>query len=371
MTSAMRWDPHCQSFEKAEENALDKAGDIMCVESNNNSSIKIKLNSYPYITGGAEAQMERSVMSNNTRMVSSVMMDPGGNFDLFLDEYSLEVNDNLLGLKDSVSFSHGESSIRHCCEKSSGSVIGECCEECVGLERELSAVATTNRKCVVSPGVLGHRWGIGTAIASNVIDVTTQLGIRRVKHPVERRFRTSQPHLRKKSLCGRFYSDTCFFKCKSIRGDTCAQITGNGKGFCRFWSMKTKSLAHEGLRNFIEMDGIPENLVVDGSKEQSHNAWKDTLRTYHVNQSTSEPYSPWQNRAESEIKMIKIGIKKFTLQCNSPRSVWCYLGELISKLRRVTPSLIPSLGGRTPYEDVMGSTSDISALIQFRWWDLV
>ena len=204
-----------------------------------------------------------------------------------------------------------------------------------------------------------------------MIDVTTQLGIRRVKHPVERRFRTSQPHLRKKRLCGRFYSDTCFFKCKSIRGDTCAQITGNGKGFCRFWSMKTKSLAHEGLRNFIEMDGIPENLVVDGSKEQSHNAWKDTLRTYHVNQSTSEPYSPWQNRAESEIKMIKIGIKKFTLQCNSPRSVWCYLGELISKLRRVTPSLIPSLGGRTPYEDVMGSTPDISALIQFRWWDLV
>ena len=159
MTSAMRWDPHSQSFEKAEENALDKAGDIMCVESNNNSSIKIKLNSYPYITGGAEAQMERSVMSNNTRMVSLVMMDPGGNFDLFLDEYSLEVNDNLLGLKDSVSFSNGESSIRHCCEKSSGSVIGECCEECVGLERELSAVATTNRKCVVSPSVLGHRWG--------------------------------------------------------------------------------------------------------------------------------------------------------------------------------------------------------------------
>ena len=69
--------------------------------------------------------------------------------------------------------------------------------------------------------------------------------------------------------------------------------------------------------------------------------------------------------------MIKIGIKKFTLQCNSPRSVWCYLGELISKLRRVTPSLIPSLGGRTSYEDVMGSTPDISALIQFRWWDLV
>jgi len=141
---------------------------------------------------------------------------------------------------------------------------------------------------------------------------------------VERRSRTSQPHLRKKRLGGRIYSDIFFFKDRGIRGDTCAQLTGNGKGFCRFWSMKSKSLAHEGLRNFIELDGIPENLIVDNSKEQCSTAWRNTTSTYHINQSTSEPYSPWQIRAEGEIKMTKIGIKKFTLRCNSPRSVWCF-----------------------------------------------
>lgn len=115
-------------------------------------------------------------------------------------------------------------------------------------------------------------------------------------------------------------------------------------------------------------------MIVDNSMEQGAGqmtSWRRILKTYHIKQSTTEPYSPWHNSAETEVKMLKRGIKKFTRDRNSPKRVWCFLGEYVEKLRRVTPSTIPSLRGRTPHEEALGWTPDISPLVQFTWWELV
>ena len=240
--------------------------------------------------------------------------------------------------------------------------------------------AYSKEREAIPTDTLAKRWGIGKKAAANTLNVTTQKGVRKAQHPVQKRFNTSMPHLRYKRLHDQFYSDTAFFKAKSIRGFTCAQITTNGKGFSRFWAMVSKADANDGLLDFIQNVGIPENLLVDGSKEQGgvrdgrggqNTAWRQTLRTYHIAQRTTEPYSPWQNRAEGEVREIKRGIKKLTMQAQSPKRLWCFCGEVVVAQRRLTASNIPSLRGRTPHEHVTGETPNITAHAQFEWYQWV
>ena len=194
---------------------------------------------------------------------------------------------------------------------------------------------------------------------------------------MERRFKTSQPHLRKRRLKGPFYSDTLFFTEKSIRGYACAQLTTDGKGFGRFWSLDRKAQAHDALNDFIQTDGVPDWLITDNAKEEGGGAftkntqWQNLTRIYHIKQTFTEPHSPWQNSAEGEIREAKRAIKRFTRQANSPKRLWRFLGEHVTKLRKLTASSIPSLRGRTPHENVLGWTPDITPFIQHAWWEWV
>jgi hypothetical protein len=138
--------------------------------------------------------------------------------------------------------------------------------------------------------------------------------------------------------------------------------------------MKSKAEANDGLLDFINNYGIPEWLIVDGAMEQGggrNTAWRGSLKTYHIKQTFTEPYSPWQNRAEGEIREMKRDIKKMMRHANSPKRLWNYLRDLIAKKRRVTASSIPSMQGRTPHEQVLGWTPDISTLIQYEWYQWV
>ena len=99
------------------------------------------------------------------------------------------------------------------------------------------------------------------------IKTTTQKELRQFTHPVTKQFKR-QPFHRKRLAPGKWNSDTTFFKKKSIlNGDTCAQLTTDGAGFSLFFPLRTKANASNGLVNFIKYIGIPEFLIIDGSKE--------------------------------------------------------------------------------------------------------
>lgn len=164
--------------------------------------------------------------------------------------------------------------------------------------RVTQAVVREDGKMGVSPEEVAKLWNIGLSTATKTLQVTTQLGVRTLKHPAQRRFRTAMPHLRYPRLKGTFYADTLFFTTKSIRGFKCAHLIGNSLGFSRFMPMESKSDAHLSLTGFIQQNGVMENLVVDGDPTMAYKEWRKTVRQFRINQQTTEPYSPWQNRAE-------------------------------------------------------------------------
>jgi hypothetical protein len=57
-----------------------------------------------------------------------------------------------------------------------------------------------SRKVGISSEVLAKRWGIGTKIAAQTLQVTTQKGVRNAVHPIQRRYRTKQLQLRYNQL---------------------------------------------------------------------------------------------------------------------------------------------------------------------------
>ena len=237
--------------------------------------------------------------------------------------------------------------------------------------RTMEAVVRGETTSVVNPETLSRLWLVGLETARDTLRVTTQLGVRTIKHPAQRRFRTALPHLRYPHLKGTWYADTLFFNLKSVRGFNCAHVIGNGLGFTRFFPMVSKADAHLSLKAFIQDVGIMEHLVVDGDPTMAYKEWKKTIQEYRIKQTTTEPYSPWQNRAELDVREVKRGVRRFVKRSGSPKRLWCFLGEHVVALRGYTAYDSTGLKGRCAAEFANGFTPDISLWIQHAWYDNV
>jgi hypothetical protein len=167
------------------------------------------------------------------------------------------------------------------------------------ITRKLFSMSQGTKRPTISSEQLATRWYIGKEAAARTLEATRQEGLQFVEGPLERRLKTSQ------RLYTRIYSDSMFGSIKSVRGYTCAQLFIDGHGFSRVYLMKSKGDAHHALMQFIHEIGVPKDLLTDGALEEMRGEWGQIIKQYHIHQRTTEPKSPWQNQAESEIWEIK------------------------------------------------------------------
>ena len=203
----------------------------------------------------------------------------------------------------------------------------------------IKALSTAERASVITKEILASRWGCGLDTAKRTLLVTTQAGIRKTIYPCERRMKTKRNHLRFPSLNTRFYTDTMFSKLASVQGNKCAQIFTDGKHNTFFYPLKGKGLAHEALWNFVHGVGIPKNLTSDNALEEGkdkNGRCGEIFRELSIKQTFSEPYSPWQNRAEAGVRETKKGIRRATATSGSPKRLWDFCGEWWTNVTRHT-----------------------------------
>ena len=203
------------------------------------------------------------------------------------------------------------------------------------------------------------------------MQATTQSGIRNVLAPGERKVRQRLDHLKYPTLKGRFYSDTSFANVKSLRSFRTAQHFTNGLGYERFYPTLSKGHGPTALMDCIQDVGIPATLVTDGAAEETKGEWAETCKVYHIQRKETVPYSPWQNLAEASVRAIKQGIRRATTRTKSPKRLWCYCGQWVAAIRRLTALDLPQLEGQVPEAYVSGSTVDISSYAQFDWYEYV
>jgi hypothetical protein len=197
---------------------------------------------------------------------------------------------------------------------------------------------------------LATNWGIGLKDASNTVKATTQLFIRSLLHPIERRFRTKNIALRYNQLKCRFYSDTFFLSIKSFINNTCAQLFVTDFGYAKFSPMQSKSEAGFTVKELIQDVGIPKELHTDGAKELTKGTWKQVRQESGIKTTSTEKGSPWQNRTEVEIQELKRHVQRLMSRSKTPLPLWDFYCQYTVELRNRIARPLPQLHGRTPLE---------------------
>ena len=182
------------------------------------------------------------------------------------------------------------------------------------------SLTSTSRKAAIGHDELAKRWGIHPDRAKATVQRTTQRGVRNIANPaLVRRFRTNDRMLRYRRLRHPVFTDTMFADTYSRRNNKCAQVFATDFGWVRVYPMKTKGEAHETLSLLFQREGVPPSIVMDGSKEQTLGKFRHKLVDASCQMKQTEPYSPWQNAAEREIKELKKGSGRKMLTSGAPR----------------------------------------------------
>ena len=238
-------------------------------------------------------------------------------------------------------------------------------------EPTVAAVVMDGTKPKITPEELAKSWNISLPTAKRTLNVTTQVGLRNVFSPSERKVRLKAPWLKFPSVNRRIFADAMFSTVPSIHKETGAVVFTDGKGFDSFYPFRTKAQYPEKLMDFIHDFGVPKTLVTDGASEMQKKDGRRIANEYHIGLKVTVPYSPWQNAAERSIREIKRFIRRKIKQMRAPKRLWGYAGKWGAAIRRLTALDIPELEGRTPTERITGSTPNITPYLMFDWYQPV
>jgi len=241
-------------------------------------------------------------------------------------------------------------------------------------QRAISGINSGLTRGEITEERLARLWNIPLKTAAQTIRVTTQRGMRMAVHPLHARYRTKQAQLHYNQLSGRhgrFYSDTMLSSVKSTHGNTCGQIFINDINFTRFYPGRSKGEAGNALLDLIRDIGIPSELLTDDAKETMGGKWKQVTTEHDIRSNLTEPYSPFQNRAEGGIRELKKAISRTMKKLQAPKRLWDYCAEYHAQIRCLIATNLYHLNGCTPYEIVTHNTPDISEYAQYQWYEPV
>ena len=91
--------------------------------------------------------------------------------------------------------------------------------------------------------------------------------------------------------------------------------------------MRRKLEVLQALKQFTKEIGVPTSIIADMSGEQmSHNVWK-FCNNIGTTLCTLEEGTPWSNKAELYIGLLKEAVRKDMRETNSPMILWDYCVE--------------------------------------------
>jgi len=236
------------------------------------------------------------------------------------------------------------------------------------------SVANSNNRRVSDElrNKISRTFGIGLETASRTLKATTQLALRHAIHPIHKRYSTKVAQLRYPRLTGRhgiFHTDTFFADTPTLSACTMGQMYTNDVDFSKFYPMRRKGEVADTLIAFMQDIGIPSGLHNDNAKELAQGRVAEIAKEFWVKVSQSEPYSPWQVRAELCIREIKKAVRHSMQRTRAPKRLWDYCTVYQCELRNLIAHPHYSLNNRTPYEMVTGRTPDISEYLDYGWYD--
>ena len=206
-------------------------------------------------------------------------------------------------------------------------------------------------------------------VVQKTLDCTTRLAKNQLQLPMKQHFKSRFPQLNRNRLREIYSTDTIFSSIPAIStGCTCMQIfCGKNSKFCKGYGMKSENEGCDVLETFVAEVGAPYHLMNDNARMETSQAWKRILSKYNISRSSTEPYHAHQNPVERRIQDIKKVTRTIMDHTGSPDTFWELAVNYSIILLNHTAS--SSLGWKTPIEKAFGVTPDISALVQFAFYE--
>ena len=206
-----------------------------------------------------------------------------------------------------------------------------------------------------SQGVTSKIWRIDADTARKTLDITTQKIIRKDNPKISRNYGTNDRMLRYKHLKEYFFMDTLFATSKSkksSRGHTCVQLFVTDMGFIYVVPMTTESEVLQAVKQFAKAIGAPDAIICDASRAQTSKAVRKFCTDIGTTLRVLEENTPWANKAELYIGIIKEATRKDMKESDCPLAFWDYCMERRARINNLTAKDHFSLHGSNPHSSL-------------------
>ena len=209
-------------------------------------------------------------------------------------------------------------------------------------------------------------------VIRHTLQNTTQLAKLATAIPMRRHVQALFPFLNRKRINETVATDTFFASTDDVSGAKCAQIFyGLTSHFMNVYPLRTEADGPKAFEDFARFEGLPNAIRSDNSKMQRYSKKLiDRLREWRVKNEFTEPHHPQQNPAELRaIRWLKRNIQVLRIRTGAPESTWYWMAKYLVDIHNITSDV--TLGWTTPWSKRRGETPDISAFLQFRFYEPV
>jgi hypothetical protein len=208
-------------------------------------------------------------------------------------------------------------------------------------------------------------------VIKRTLECTTQLARMTIRTPLRRHYKPRAPWLNVCRLDEPVSVDPIFANCKAIgTGHIGAYLFFGTKSYCTdiYGFSKQKSFKNI-FREFIRTQGAPSLLRTDNGSELKSEAVHATMREFMVKDGQSEAHHQHQNPVERGAALwFKSDVPVLLDRTGAPDSAWELAGEYLCLINK---HCWRKQIGMTPFQKRTGVTPDISALLQFSFWERV
>ena len=123
------------------------------------------------------------------------------------------------------------------------------------------------------------------------------------------------------------------------------------------------------VKQFVQEIGDPDAIICDGASEQKSQDLKKFLGEIGTTLRLLEEGTPWSNKAELYIGLIKEAVRKDMKSSNCSLAFWDYCVQQRARVHNMTSKDTFKLRGTNPHTDLTGEEGDISNLCQYDWYE--
>ena len=129
--------------------------------------------------------------------------------------------------------------------------------------------------------------------------------------------------------------------------------------------IKNENQVLQAVKQFAKAIGAPDALICNAAKAQTSSAIRQFCREIGTTLRVLEEHTPWANKAELYIGIIKEAIRKDMKESNCPLAFWDYCAQRRAWINNLTANDLFSLHESNAYTSLFNEEGGISSLCQY------